>query len=339
MARRDVPEQRSILDSYQRLGLEELRPLGALVAPDPPTRKQDLAPFLAEAMTREDVVRRLHEALDDAGRAAVQEATHDPAGRVDRVRFRAGYGRLPDFGTAKAPTLLRLFLPRDWQLPAELHAHLRSFVPPPRAVALATIEDLPATVPLRLPTWGRRPEDDVEVPLRIRTTAPAAGREVRAVLRLIEAGKVRVSDKTRRPIPPKSVTVRMFLDGELDDTLDFTVFAETQAEPERSSRQEDWLRSLGGPPILTDTAGKLGDDPFEREMSRIGLRGLPDEAGQPGQGFQVQPPDGDVEGGGERHPGQVRGQQDGPEPINPSERQQGRQDGHPEHHNLTGRQT
>src|SRR4051812_36405140 len=148
MARRDPGERPTNRESYQRLGLDELRPLGRLVAPDPPTRKGDLVPFLADALAREDLVRKLYEALDDAGRAAVQEATHGPEGRVDRERFRAKYGRLPDFGTAKGPTPLRLFLPRDWQLSADLHAILRTFVPPPRAVALAASDDLPETVPL-----------------------------------------------------------------------------------------------------------------------------------------------------------------------------------------------
>src|SRR4051812_4244163 len=155
MARRDPGERLTDRESYQRLNLDELRPLGRLVAPEPPTRKGDLVPFLADALAREEVVRRLYEALDDAGRAAVQEATHDPAGRVDRERFRAKYGRLPGFGTTNGPTPLRLFLPRDWQLPADLHAILRTFVPRPRAVALPTCEDLPETVPLEPPTWGR----------------------------------------------------------------------------------------------------------------------------------------------------------------------------------------
>lgn len=52
----------------------------------------------------------------------------------------------------------------------------------------------------------------------------------------------------------------MFLDGEFDEKLDFAVFADTQEEPEGVYRHLAWLRSLGGPPILTDTAGKLGND-------------------------------------------------------------------------------
>ncbi len=52
----------------------------------------------------------------------------------------------------------------------------------------------------------------------------------------------------------------MFLDGEFDEKLDYAVFADTQEEPEPVYAHLEWLRSLGGPPILTDTAGKLGDD-------------------------------------------------------------------------------
>src|SRR4051812_36271314 len=52
----------------------------------------------------------------------------------------------------------------------------------------------------------------------------------------------------------------MFAKGEFDQTLDYTVFADTQEEPESVYTHLEWLRPLGGPPILTDTAGKLGDD-------------------------------------------------------------------------------
>ena len=52
----------------------------------------------------------------------------------------------------------------------------------------------------------------------------------------------------------------MFVNGEFDEKLDYAIFADTQEEPESVYRHLDWLRSLGGPPILTATAGKLGDD-------------------------------------------------------------------------------
>lgn len=52
----------------------------------------------------------------------------------------------------------------------------------------------------------------------------------------------------------------MFLDGEFDEALDYAVFADTQEEPEPVYTHLEWLRSLGGPPILIDSAGRLGDD-------------------------------------------------------------------------------
>jgi hypothetical protein len=52
----------------------------------------------------------------------------------------------------------------------------------------------------------------------------------------------------------------MSLDGELAGCIDYAIFADTQEEPEPVYAHLEWLRSLGGPPILTDTASRLGDD-------------------------------------------------------------------------------
>jgi len=51
-----------------------------------------------------------------------------------------------------------------------------------------------------------------------------------------------------------------FLSGEMDDALDHAVFAAAQEEAEPVHRHLQWLRSLDGPPSLTTSAGKLGDD-------------------------------------------------------------------------------
>lgn len=52
----------------------------------------------------------------------------------------------------------------------------------------------------------------------------------------------------------------MFARGEMPMKLDAAIFADTQEEPGEVYRHLEWLKSLGGPPILTGTAGKLGDD-------------------------------------------------------------------------------
>lgn len=42
--------------------------------------------------------------------------------------------------------------------------------------------------------------------------------------------------------------------------FDYAIFADTQEEPQAVYHHLEWLKSLGGPPILTATAGKLGDN-------------------------------------------------------------------------------
>lgn len=42
--------------------------------------------------------------------------------------------------------------------------------------------------------------------------------------------------------------------------FDFVIFADTQEEPRAVYEHLEWLKSLGGSPILIGTAGKLGDD-------------------------------------------------------------------------------
>ena len=50
----------------------------------------------------------------------------------------------------------------------------------------------------------------------------------------------------------------MALEGEVHK-FDVAVFADTQEEPDDVYKHLDWLDSLGGPPILRVTAGRLGD--------------------------------------------------------------------------------
>lgn len=42
--------------------------------------------------------------------------------------------------------------------------------------------------------------------------------------------------------------------------FDYAIFADTQDEPKAVYEHLDWLKSLGGPPILADSVGRLGDD-------------------------------------------------------------------------------
>jgi hypothetical protein len=59
----------------------------------------------------------------------------------------------------------------------------------------------------------------------------------------------------------------MFMRGDIGPPLDAAIFADTGEEPDAVMRHLAWLQSLGGPPILVRTAGRLGDDLMRGENS------------------------------------------------------------------------
>ena len=155
-------------------------------------------------------VRALYAGLAEVGQKIVQEATHSPGGILNLKRFQAKYGRYAGFWRqwqslrqrAARPRRLRLFFPHHNVLPRDLREILLTFVPKPPPLTVEASDELPARI--RMPHVDRGPyeprvRDEEEVELRVRQTARAALHDVKAVLRLIDAGEVRVGDKTQRP--------------------------------------------------------------------------------------------------------------------------------------------
>jgi hypothetical protein len=90
-------------------------------------------------------------------------------------------------------------------------------VPPPRPTTLETLAHLPSVYQLPFETWN--PETGVtekgieDVPLAVHECERAAQRELISILRLIDSGKVVVSDKTRRPSGATLNTIKAVLNG------------------------------------------------------------------------------------------------------------------------------
>ena len=93
-------------------------------------------------------------------------------------------------------------------MPADLKARLKAFVPPPVKAQIKTLAALPAAFDLPYTRWNSKTKTQEKgtevVPLTVRETERPAQRELLSVLRLVDAGKVAVSDKTRRA---SSVTI------------------------------------------------------------------------------------------------------------------------------------
>jgi hypothetical protein len=62
----------------------------------------------------------------------------------------------------------------------------------------------------------------------------------------------------------------MLLAGEIQPGIDWAIFADTGEEPKAVYDHLRWLQSLGGPPIMVRTVGRLGDDLLQGRNSTGG---------------------------------------------------------------------
>ena len=52
----------------------------------------------------------------------------------------------------------------------------------------------------------------------------------------------------------------MYVRGEIQPGIECAIFADTGEEPASVYAHLEWLKSLGGPPIIVRSIGRLGDD-------------------------------------------------------------------------------
>ncbi|MBE3065583.1 MAG: hypothetical protein IMZ69_11275, partial [Spirochaetes bacterium] len=189
------------------MGVEDLRMLAALTRDKLPTRKADLAAVIMRHLGGERL-RTVWQSLDELQRAAVAEVVHSSSTAFSADRFRAKYGRDPIWGTddkggyRRRPSALGFFFYGNGMMPSDLKGRLKEFVPPPAAAEIETLVELPGTHELAFTRWNAKTSAEEKgtkaVPLTVRENERTAQREVLSILRLVDAGKVAVSDKTRR---------------------------------------------------------------------------------------------------------------------------------------------
>jgi hypothetical protein len=234
MRYRDEFQAKTIREAFSALNVDQLKPLAALVG-GKATRKGELVDLLAKVLEDQERVRNLYDALDDMSKKSVQEATYDLDGVLNYFQFRAKYGKTPAlssgdnrYGRGK-PTMLRLFFPDTTAIPSDLQSLLRGFVPEPPALAVEGHDDLPEHVRnLRLtPHRHHHNEANRVTEIRIRHTTNEALHNIKAVLRLVDLGEVRVGEKTRRPAAGASQLVG-------------AVLAEGDFYPEAEQNQYSW---------------------------------------------------------------------------------------------------
>jgi hypothetical protein len=223
----------TVREALETRTVDDLKKLKALLPEAASgTRKDELLNAIIGELSG-DKLRLLWDRLDDLQQKAVAETVYSDSPVFIPSRFKAKYGELPDFGTNNydwgyraAPTLLRLFLyasghwgSGDSVLPDDLKTRLLEFVPKPEPLRLKTStelhefieriekeyefdEETPATTLIHgnRAYVMRKPKNvkDVvyQIPIVRRDNERAAQQDLLTLLRLIDKGKVSVSEKT-----------------------------------------------------------------------------------------------------------------------------------------------
>jgi hypothetical protein len=207
----------------EHMSAAELKKLASLTGSRLPTRKAELADLIILHL-QGDRLRTVFECLDELQKAAVAEVVHSGDALFAAGRFRAKYGRDPSWGSldeyarGARPTALRFFFFGRGVMPTDLKERLRVFVPPPVEAEVKTLESLSSAYSRPFKHWNpktKREERGTEsIPLKISASERAAQRELLSVLRLVDAGKVAVSDATRKATSATIGAISSVLEGD-----------------------------------------------------------------------------------------------------------------------------
>ncbi len=198
----------TVAEALAQLTVSDLKNLAALLnTRNKPTRKAELIEFIQRHVLGENL-RQLWQQLDRLQQAAVAETLHETFGIFDPAQFHAKYLEVPNWGTAdkygynRQPSLLCLFI-YGKMIPDDLQASLKTFVPLPEEASLTSFDKCPEVFRMRWREWnweiGKREVREQDIPVTPCEMETNAQQDLQAVLRLINAGKVAVSDKTAQP--------------------------------------------------------------------------------------------------------------------------------------------
>ncbi len=274
MSRSEVTNTWLLADLLNKFTVPELKTLAGLLEANLPNRKAEIAAIVSEHLEDLDRLRELWGALDDLHQAAVSEVVHSPSDQFDRAGFRAKYGSDPDWGRFSSygdpgkPSLLCLFI-YGGVMPQDLKERLKAFVPSPRAVQVNTVEKPPATVS---ETWneydyrsGKSKQHTKDIAVIQLETERSAQHDVLAVLRLIDAGKVRVSTKTKQATAASRKTVAQVLQGR-----DFYPPAES---PDNWTTDPGHIKAFAWP-LIVQSAGLANLSGTKLQLTRAGRKAL-----------------------------------------------------------------
>ncbi len=198
----------TVLEALNHQMVDQLKVLANLLpAGKVPTRKAELVDYVHQQLQGESL-KRLWQQCDRLQQAVISEVVYGADGRYQEARFVSKYGEKPKWGTGDRysysykPSLLALFF-YSYTMPQDLKAQMKAFVPPPEPTRIQSIESLPTTLSRTErgydPSNRKQIDRAIELPLLSQETELIARRDLQTVLRLVDLGKVAISDKTFYP--------------------------------------------------------------------------------------------------------------------------------------------
>jgi hypothetical protein len=193
----------TIQQALETQTVDNLKKFCALLSPNHKlTRKAELVTAILQQL--EDIkLQKIWRQLDELQKAAVAEVVHSSGNDYRADAFVAKYGQNPNFGKgdrysyAYQPSLLSLFFYQG-VMPSDLKQTLKAFAPKPQVTRLKEVNDtIPDTFLVRQQKYWNAQE--YEVPLTVCEMEQVAQKDLLSILRLIQSGKVSVSDKTSLP--------------------------------------------------------------------------------------------------------------------------------------------
>ncbi len=258
----------TLMEVMNRHRVEELKAVARrLGLPKAITRKADIVRAVGHYLD-EDLEGLLGH-LSDQERWLFAEAAHQ-AGRVSLRTFAAKYGSSitraslsARNGEASLPGVLfdRDEVTGELCLPQDLAQRLRGLLPKPPASVVNTVDPIPAVLNMGADHSCR---DAEQRPVHVFEGEKTVFAELRRVLNLVQAGKVRIQDKSRRPT---GAAVRLLTTAMVVPDFDLELPAEQRdqytetAGPVRAHawgvlvQQCGWAKARGSALVLTK-AGK-----------------------------------------------------------------------------------
>lgn len=261
----EIPTLATVEAAFQKITVDELKKYVALVGDKtPPLRKAELVALCASFLYG-NKLQKLWQSLNEMQQAAVAEVVHGPDTFFYAERFAAKYGQVPptkqgkdendySYGYNSKPTLLAFFLYGNI-MPDDLKQRLKPFVKPPKQTRLESVAELPLNVALCWMDYNYQTREKVlvtkEVTTQQRDTESDAAQDLPAVLRLVDAGKVALSEKTLRPSAVVQKAVAAVLrNGDFYDP-------DEEADKEKYDQTVGYIKAFAWPMILHN--GKLAE--------------------------------------------------------------------------------